>query len=49
MFFPTDLSLLTTVDAGITRLLQDAEQQEVEATQNMKQLEEQGTHNLKDG
>ncbi|KTF88933.1 hypothetical protein cypCar_00022488 [Cyprinus carpio] len=44
-----DLSLLTTVDAGITRLLQDAEQQEVEATQNMKQLEEQGTHNLKDG
>ncbi|XP_016296715.1 brother of CDO-like [Sinocyclocheilus anshuiensis] len=44
-----DLSLLTTVDAGINRLLQDAEQQEVEATRNMKQLEEQGTHKPKDG
>lgn len=44
-----DLSLLTTVDAGIKRLLQDAEQQEVGATQNTKQLEEQGTHDTKDG
>lgn len=48
-FFPTDLSLLTTVDAGMKRLLQDAEQQEVGAAQNTKQLEEQGTHDPKDG
>ncbi|KAI2649002.1 Brother of CDO [Labeo rohita] len=40
----SDLSLLTTVDAGVNRLLQDAEQQEVGTT-----LEEQRTHDPKDG
>ncbi|XP_048030606.1 brother of CDO isoform X1 [Megalobrama amblycephala] len=45
-----DLPLLTTVDTGINRLLQDAEQQEVGTTQNMKQLEGQGTRDdPKDG
>ncbi|XP_051738346.1 brother of CDO isoform X1 [Ctenopharyngodon idella] len=45
-----DLPLLTTVDTGINRLLQNAEQQEVGTTQNMKQLEEQGTRDdPKDG
>ncbi|KAK2870062.1 hypothetical protein Q8A67_024454 [Cirrhinus molitorella] len=39
-----DLSLLTTVDAGINQLLRDAEQQKVGTA-----LEEQGTHDPKDG
>ncbi|KTG35707.1 hypothetical protein cypCar_00000094 [Cyprinus carpio] len=44
-----DLSLLTTADAGINRLLQDAEQHKVGTTQNIKLLEEQGTQDPKDG
>ncbi|XP_052398441.1 brother of CDO [Carassius gibelio] len=45
----SDLSLLTTVDAGTDRLLQDAEQHKVGTAQNMKLLEEEGTQDPKDG
>jgi len=49
-FLLTDLPLSTTVDAGINQLLLYAEQQEVGTTQNIKQLEEQGTRDdSKDG
>ncbi|XP_051970367.1 brother of CDO [Xyrauchen texanus] len=44
-----DLPWLMTVDAGINRLLQEAEHHEVRTTQNISQLEEQGTHVPKDG
>lgn len=45
---PADLSQLTC-DTGINGFLQNAEQQEVKTTPNLRQLEEAGTRDPKDG